>query len=397
VIVLVLARVVLLAALAPVCASSHRGTAPDYGGKFVDHPARVKITADLSSTARHDPEQLPKWLAKRPPAFRVEAQDLAQPLETQRWPGDIDASFELRKEKRDWVCELTLPIDTLIGSPQLARRALKRHLFAASSQARALERGGDPLLVSAWGIENPLIEAMAAHWAGTLDEEIEFVLVQHLGSDEELAALLRPIAPARGPAPEPVPGGQDDLTWLLLVKYLAPEEADKKLEWLYSALESGRSLDAALEKASRLSLEKLNAKLSDSYAEHLEEVFPPKERATFRELQRAHAAGAWSEVLELVGEMEPRDLLLDPSVFHMTVALMELDPAYQPTLVEQLLELSPARSPLALEGMRRGASSLAEHGQADTAREVLQMLRDQFGWLSGVDAEVAAGLEALGK
>jgi len=365
----------------------------DYDGRFAGHPSFRALSDGVFSASQSLGKKLPDWISKRAPEVRVKLVDLERPVAAPCWPGDVDASFAFERKGKDGLLKIELPIDPLIERPHLARLALARQLFCSASFVRAMDEGVEIAALESWGAKNPLIEALAAHWAGSLDDEIEFVLRRHLASDEALRSLLRPV--------EPVPGsltlaraGADDLTPLLLVRMLAPEEKDSKLKTLYAALENGQPLQDALEKASKLPLERLNRKLEEFYEKYLEERFPAKVRPKYRLALEAVGDESWEEVVDLVPALEGP--FLAPRTAFLVAQAMEglaKEPGAEVAQLYANVLTWYEQSDLGSEAMRRCARVLRAAGDEEQARRAYERLRDAYGWLPGVQDEVKAALE----
>lgn len=363
----------------------------------------AKVVREDAFSQQHEASrELPKWIAKKPPEVKIRMVELDAPVPRLSWPGGLKAAVEVSKGD-SWRLFIHMPIDPLLGCPGLTRAAVRRQVFGAASQARAMERGGEPEKLEEWSLSNPLIAAMASHWAGTLAMEIDFVLKSNLADDGALAALL---APVRYPAPGHVsPPTQDrhsdDLTWKLLVHMVAPDEKDAKLEWIYSALEKGQPLENALEKATRKPPEKLDGALAEHFEEYLHERFPRELRDAYRAARSAYEAKEWEKCLDLLSQKEMRKkatpFLSDSMIVMFDSALLGLGRETSVNELERMANLFTEDSPAALEGMRQLAGFLKERDKKDDSRRVLELMKLRYGWVAGVREEADAGIEALGR
>jgi len=362
-----------------------------YNGRFFTHPNLETITRLASDDLDELGEELPKWLTKDSPRIEVKLVDLAEPLEHHIWPGAVPAQVEISRAEESWSFAFELPVDTFIADPTLVLYSLQRNLFAAASTARAMDRGADLATLAAWGMENPLIEALAAYWAGSIDQEIEFVLRRHLGSEEELASLLQPIVVPADGGIAPERRGPDDLTYLLLVRMLAPKKKDKKLETLYSALENGQPFEGALKKASGKKLERLDEALRDFYRIYVKHRFPKKALVKYRRAQEAFDAEDWDELLDAIGDWKSKEW--DVFLPHVSYFLACADAAGEPEVedVERLYcqeaLLNYAECDFGAEILLRYLRALRNAGQREQAAELRKLLRDGYGWLASVRAE----------
>ena len=255
--------------------------AQGYDGRFAGHESLSEISRYVRSVAENTAEDLPKWIAKREPSVEVRLVDLAEPLQRYVWPGDVDAHVSVELDGRDSKLSIDLPVDTFIASPTVAPSALARQIFGAASTARATREEADARKLPAWGLSNPLIEAMAAHWAGTLDREIAFVLRRHLGSDEAIAALVQPITAVElGSAPEL--SDPDELTWHVLVKRLAPKENREEARDALFRLGEGADARGGPQEGESQGAREAERGPGRVLEEYVEEEFPASSRERFR-------------------------------------------------------------------------------------------------------------------
>lgn len=366
-----------------------------------ENNARV-VREDAFSQEYQASRELPKWIAKKPPEVKIKMVDLDAPVPRLSWPGGLKASVEVSKGDT-WRLLIHMPIDPLLGCPGLTRAAVRRQVFGAASQARAMERGVELEKLEEWSLSNPLIAAMASHWAGTLAMEIDFVLKSNLEDDGALAALIAPVRyPAPGHVSPPIQDrNSDDLTWMLLVHMVAPDEKDAKLEWIYSALEKGQPLEKALEKATRKSLEKLDGVLAEHFEEYLHERFPRELRDAYRAARAAYEAKEWEKCLDLLSHKDVRKkstpFLSDSMIVMFDSALLGLGKETSVNELERMANLFTEDSPAALEGLRQLAGFLKERDKKDDSRRVLELMKLHYGWVAGLREEADAGIEALGR
>ncbi len=244
----------LLTALA-LCAPQ----APDYQGKFKDHANLPELIAIVEEVASDGPKELPKWLGKERPTVTVKLVDLEEPLGRTDWPGKLPMIFSTEDQKKGWSCVISLPIDSLIRDRSLIAPALKRQIFGVAAVRAELKSGVSVSDMGSQGLANPFVDAMASHWAGSLDSEIDYALLQHLESDEALLALVTGFE-------EPEEGFQltgaaeHDLTVLMFTKMVAPRN-DKKLGAFFEAMLHKRPFGSVLKAASGKKLDKLNQEL----------------------------------------------------------------------------------------------------------------------------------------
>jgi len=380
-------RLPLLLALAPLAAPADPPSRSEYTGRFREHPALPEIAA-LVAEATQDLE-LPDWLLERAPRVQVELVDLKEPREHHVWPGDVVGSVQIEPDGKDTVLTLELPIDSFLGDPRLAVAGVRRAIFGGASMARAMGDGQPFTKIYSWGGSNPLIEAMAAQWAGTLDQEIEFVLRRHLLSDEKLASLVRPIEPsAAGDLELPVEG-PDDLTWHVLVRMLTPKEKDAKLEKLYEALARGQDLEGALKKASGKKLDKLNDELAEFFEDYVEERFPKKRRADLRDGWSAMQSGDQDELTRVLGGWKD-STFLDPHHVFLLAAFQKDADAWTLFLDDADHYAECDLGPMAIR--KCGTLLLARDG-TEERRRVYERMRDEYGWVKGLREEAEKELD----
>lgn len=385
-------------ALTSILAAASSAIPGDYAGKFAAHPNLARVQEIAQAVAKDAPGDLPKWVAKKTPSITVELVDAKEPLPDLTWPGHFQAAFELSDEKKGWSATIQLPIDSLIHDPRLVEPALRRQIFGVAAFKKELESGVSLMDVGKQGLTNPLVDAMAAHWAGSLEMEIGYGLSRHLHDDEKVAALVSELTlTSNGSALEERPVG--DLTLLMLARVLAPKK-DKKLGTLFESILRKQPLKGGLKKASGKSLERLNDALRKAFKKDLDRLHPKNQRDAYREAYEAYQAKRWEEVKEAKDRVKLQSAAGANMTIFIAVALAKTETALEipeetgvASTFLRAASLEIGASPFAVDAQERLGQYYLEVGNKAEAVKAFEAMRDGFGWQAGVEERVESWLK----
>ena len=366
-----------------------------YEGRWREHPAALELIAELERAAEATSKPLPPWLLRTAPDVSVTLVDLAEPVPALTWPGALPARVDVETRDDGWACAIEMPIDPILFDPALGRLALERQIFGAACTAYAEIEGkeGDALVEAS--LANPFVEAMAAHWLGTLDLEIEYVVSKSLESDEAIGGLVHALV-------EPEDGGYGfrregptDLTYLVLGRLVAPRKNDKMLGLFFRTLQRpAHTFANALKKATRRTVERANDDLPTVFAAFLEKRFPASRRDAYRAVAESFASAEPKAALESLSAYDPPKLAEQPHLFFTASTLCELGLGDVGNLRQ--IVAAAGTTPFALDAQRRVVEVVLAEAGADAARAELDRMTERFGWIEGVAAEAEAWRARLG-
>lgn len=369
----------------------------DYSGRFANHPSMEAIHEILAETLEKAPKKLPKWLIKKAPKFEATLTDLEQPFEHHTWPGTLKHDLKATRDKKYWNCSFDLPVDTFIRDPKLAETAVRRSIFVLTSSIVALESSSplDVAMHAKLGADNPVIDSMAAYWAGSLEQEIDYILRLHMHSETELAQLVTDIV-------LPEDGGfdfdrsksmPDDLTFHMLV-HMISKKSDRALGDIYKAIINGQSAEGALKKGTKKSLDKLNPAIQKHYSDYLDKVFKEKHRKHYWALLAAVEADDYEAKAAAQERCEDSDLASPHILYFLQLSLLDGGAEMSRNLMQMRLS-AHIDSPLAVNLAKAEAEYFAKIEERDNAILMWQAVRNEYGWQPGVAAEAEKRIAEL--
>lgn len=373
-----------------------------YDGRLADHPELPALLQALEEGAEAAAEGLPKWVAKDPPAFRVELRDRTDaPLERFEFPGVGASDIAWSGAEREWT--LTFEADVLLGFPDLARRLVLRQLFFAATLAQS---DGSPEQIVRLSPANPLIHAIGSFVAGTLEEEARWAMGLHYHTPTEARRAVGELVEGAGVHGGYVaPSDRNDLTFPALLLFIAPRGKDGKVAKLYDAVRDGRPMHAAVKKVTGKKLEKLNDILAGEWLEWLEERSAEDEVALVVRALLVGGSGRWEELVEdLDDASQPylrgkrglgeswaaAELLFYAAQAHENTGNAEGAREAYRTVAE-----SSVVAPVVGYACLRLGELLAEEGDVPGARAMLERARDHFGWYESVRSSADQRLGTL--
>jgi len=370
--------------------------------RHIDHPNFDQLVEVLDATQDEASKLIPNWVIKDLPRIDYLLVDREETLNRHHWP----AAMALGGTKRDPTGRETrytveIPAGSLIADPARGRGALVRDIVYCAGMETAMTSGGGFSMMGDLMNNNPVIMALASFIAGELDAETEYLLGKHLNTDAELEACFAEIDPDEsggGSAWNFKDRPKDDVTFLILARYLTPKGNDKKLSTLYTAIKRGQPVEGALKKATKKKLKKLNPELRKAFTKFLDERFPAKERELYRQIVASEQGQQWSDVVDSADRFleDHGSSMAAPSAAWLRArAMVEVDPEIAAVALTEFLETYGSRCAFAWEAQLHLGQLANERGDHAAARALIEQLERDFGWIPDVQAIAEKELKSL--
>lgn len=376
--------------------------AQDYDGKFLDHPNFDKVEAIAERVAAEAPKELPKWLTKKTPNFSVIFADAEKPLGAFDWPGKVTCGFKTELNGKTTDATITLPLDSLIGDTSLVEPALRRQIFGVTAFQAEMASGVSILDLGERGLENPVIDAIAAHWAGDLEREIDYALLRRLEDMDATMGLVTDLEFSDNGA-KLMERPEGDLTVLMLASYLG-QKNDKKLAKLFQSITRKQPLKQGVEKAAGKKVDRLNGELQKALTKRLKARYVKPDHARYEDFIGAYEAEDWSTMAEETEKFSKVDLIGPNLEVFAAIALAgisdEVGAFDEGDASVALLRIAASRAgstPHAVLAQERLAVLFEEVGNEEMAREAWTRLGLDFGWQPGWAERAELALSALDK